>query len=247
MDQETPDVAQESLSMTPDFFVIPSIVLNDKDLQPLDAIVFGVIYWFEKMKDGYCRASNKTIAKVARSSSSGVSHSLQRLRETGYIHCEYNERNNRIGITTLVQFSKGGISNEQGGVSQTSNILKNNSIKENKTITDTERSDIDRLYTLYLIRHKIDSHALAQADDNTKRSLLDAAKGRYKLTAPRHAKLLARIRDAGPEMVAKAIVNVSKSEWHMGDNPNQKKYNDLADFICRSYEQVEKWANEEDR
>lgn len=244
MEKDTPHIAEQSANMTPDFFVIPSEVLYDPELQSLDAIVYGVVYWFERMKDGYCRASNATIAKVARSSSSGVSHSLQRLRDNGYIHCEYDLNNNRTSIVTLVHFSKGGISTEQGGVSQLSNILNKNTIKENK-YSDEDLAVIERLYTYYIYRIKLHTYNLNALPDEEKLKVLDEAKKKYKLTDKRKEKLHARIKDAGPETVAKAILNVSKSEYHMGANDSATQYNDLADFICRSYEQIENWANKE--
>lgn len=63
----------------------------------------------------------------------------------------------------------------------------------------------------------------------------------YKLTPKRKAKLQARLKDAGKEMIEKAIINTSKSSFHMGDN--DRGWQADLDFIIRSYEQVEKLAS----
>lgn len=63
----------------------------------------------------------------------------------------------------------------------------------------------------------------------------------YKLTANRKQKLRARLKDAGPELLSRAITNTANSPWHTGDNSSNWKAD--LDFIIRSYEQVEKLAN----
>lgn len=62
----------------------------------------------------------------------------------------------------------------------------------------------------------------------------------YKLSPARKAKLKVRLNDAGKEMIEKAIINVSNSPFHMGDN--DRGWTADLDFIIRSYEQVEKLA-----
>ncbi len=62
----------------------------------------------------------------------------------------------------------------------------------------------------------------------------------YKLTPARIAKINARLKDAGKEMLEMAIVRTSQNSFYMGDNPRNWKAD--LDFIIRSYEQVEKLA-----
>lgn len=69
----------------PDFFVIPRAVFEDPDIQPLDCMVYAVIYWFHSMKDGVCFASNPTIARVLNASPRGVQNSLTALENHGFI------------------------------------------------------------------------------------------------------------------------------------------------------------------
>ena len=69
----------------------------------------------------------------------------------------------------------------------------------------------------------------------------------YKLSDARKQKIRARLKDAGPEMLRKAIENTAASPFHRGDNDRGWSAN--IDFIVRSYEQVERLAEmlEEDR
>lgn len=65
----------------------------------------------------------------------------------------------------------------------------------------------------------------------------------YKLTPKRKIKIRARLKDAGQELLEKAIINTSKSDFHRGDN--ERGWQADLDFIIRSYEQVEKLASAE--
>lgn len=69
----------------PNFFVIPYILIQDRRVQPLDAIVYGTIYWYHSLKDGVCFASNATMADIAKASPRGVQNSLTSLEKFGYI------------------------------------------------------------------------------------------------------------------------------------------------------------------
>ena len=62
----------------------------------------------------------------------------------------------------------------------------------------------------------------------------------YKLTDKRKQKIQARLKDAGIEMLIKAIVNTASSSFHTGDN--DRGWHADLDFIVRSYEQVERLA-----
>jgi hypothetical protein len=67
----------------PDFIMIPRQLLGDKDLHPLDCVVFGYIYWFTKLKNERCTAGNKLLAELVGASSVSVQNSLTRLEFTG--------------------------------------------------------------------------------------------------------------------------------------------------------------------
>jgi DNA-binding MarR family transcriptional regulator len=90
----------------PEFYHIPTIVAEQ--VNPHDSFVFAVIYWFVKMKEGKCFASNETIAQSLpkKSSSTSVANALNRLEEKGFIKriFEDEERTIRKEIKCLVSY-----------------------------------------------------------------------------------------------------------------------------------------------
>jgi hypothetical protein len=48
----------------PDFILIPYIVMVEEGITPLDGLVYGLIYWFGKLRDETCTATNKTMARI---------------------------------------------------------------------------------------------------------------------------------------------------------------------------------------
>lgn len=68
---------------------------------------------------------------------------------------------------------------------------------------------------------------------------------KYKLTDKRKLKIRQRLKDAGSEMLIKAIDNTADSNFHRGDN--DRGWEADLDFIIRSYEQVEKLSTMNER
>lgn len=64
-------------------------------------------------------------------------------------------------------------------------------------------------------------------------------------TNTRLAHANARLKHFTAAQIYKAAENLAKSEWHMGRNPNGKKYA-TVDFLLRSDEKVEEWLYSED-
>jgi hypothetical protein len=93
---------------TPDFLIIPYQLFTDKKLQPADALIYGVVYWFEHMKDGKCIASNRTIGEYLHFHPNSVARSLGNLERSGYINIVYEDASKkvRLCITTKVSFKK---------------------------------------------------------------------------------------------------------------------------------------------
>lgn len=104
--------------MNPDFLIIPKIVQNCPGLRPTDWIIYGVIYWFEHLKDGKCTASNHTIGKVAGSTGSisdrAVCGGLDRLEKNHFIQRIYegNTKKVRLEIRAMASFNMPFISPE---------------------------------------------------------------------------------------------------------------------------------------
>lgn len=65
-----------------------------------------------------------------------------------------------------------------------------------------------------------------------------------KITKGRITKINARLKDFSEKEIIQSAHNLSKSEWHMGKNPNKQKYA-TVDFLIRSTEKIEEWLNKE--
>ena len=90
----------------PDFLITPYVVKADKNLRPTDGDIYAVVYWFENLKDGECRAGNDTIAEILGIQENTVRAGFDRLEKNGYIKRYYldKERRNRDRIETLIAF-----------------------------------------------------------------------------------------------------------------------------------------------
>ena len=90
----------------PDFLLIPKIVHDNPRLRPTDWVVYAVVYWYERLKDGHCFASNDAIGAIAGVGERAVMGGLDRLEKEGYIKRTYQDdrKTVRVGIETLVYF-----------------------------------------------------------------------------------------------------------------------------------------------
>ena len=85
------------MQFKPDFLIIPYIAVENPNLQPLDRILYGVVYYFEKMREGKCIASNETLREYAQAKNiNSIQHSLERLEKEGYIKRIYKDENRKI-------------------------------------------------------------------------------------------------------------------------------------------------------
>jgi DNA-binding Lrp family transcriptional regulator len=91
----------------PDFIQIPYQLLIDDTLQPSDRLLYGFIYWFHRMKNEKCTASNTTFAELLKVEAGSVTNALNRLEERGYIQRVYKDKTNRVRleIKALVAFA----------------------------------------------------------------------------------------------------------------------------------------------
>lgn len=237
MAKKTLDVADQEVSFTPEFLHIPSIVAFDKDLQPLDKLVYAVVFWFERLKDGRCFASNGTIGNVAGASASGVSHSLGRLSGKGYVTCIMDDKNQRKEIRTLVFNQFNPSSNEQGGVAQMSNIDTNTKTK----YSPDELTNIKKVYVAWLKLMVLTPEQRSLTDTELRSTALKAASNRCRLTDQRKVKINARVRSLGLEQTMRAVAGLSESDWHRGENDNN--WTASLEWLMKSDEKVEEWAN----
>lgn len=90
---------------SPEFIPVFSVALLDPNLDKQDCLVLGAVYWYERLKDGVCKASNESIARVVGSKNvHAMSNSLKKLEENGYIKSSYKDekKRNRTQIECLL-------------------------------------------------------------------------------------------------------------------------------------------------
>ena len=231
---------QDENMFYPDFFITPRVIWMDPNLSPMAEKVYAVVYWYSKLKDGYCHASNATIAKnIGEVHPRSISRSIDQLIQGGYMHAEYDSNGNRTALLPLIEYTVNPTPNGEGGVHQMVNHNKNNK-KESKIIKKF-REDIDRLYKGWLIEMVIGSGVWLRADADSRVSLLDGAKTRCRLTEKREGKLAARLDSLGIELCAKAIKKIGQSDFHKGDN--DRKWKATIEWLFSTDEKVEEFAN----
>lgn len=80
----------------PDFLIIPYILIEDKRISLIEQTLYGVIYYFERMKGEQCIASNQTLAKLVKTTAPTIANALTRLEGFGYIAREFKDKANRV-------------------------------------------------------------------------------------------------------------------------------------------------------
>ena len=137
------------------------------------------------------------------------------------------KRTSKFTKISVVNWKKYQQDEHQTNIKRTSNEHQtntNNNVKNVKNERIIKSDDLVKTQSVYDLFIK-----LFEKNPNT-----------YKLTDKRKLKIKARLKDAGYEMLAKAIENTSKSEFHRGDN--DRGWTADLDYITRSYENVEKLA-----
>lgn len=90
----------------PDFIQIPSLLLTDTNLQQLDSLVYGVVYWYSKLKLQRCILKNQVIADLLNCSVGGVANAISRLTKYGYLESAYDRSNHVRELIPLVVYGK---------------------------------------------------------------------------------------------------------------------------------------------
>lgn len=131
----------------PDFILIPYQLLEDDSISLIDERLYGIIYWFTKLKMEKCTASNKTLAELVKTTPTTIQNSLTKLESVGYIQRVFSDksRRRRKEIIPLITFSKVSPTDDTEyhppviAVSPTGDQNKNNIIrKDNKNNKHSE-------------------------------------------------------------------------------------------------------------
>lgn len=109
----------------PDFIQIPKDVFMERDLSMVDMMTYGLVYWYSKLKNEKCFASNGAFAEILGVTPNKISESLRRLYKKGFIKIVYadKEKRTRVEIIPLVVYGGrvypiglGGITRSDKGV-----------------------------------------------------------------------------------------------------------------------------------
>lgn len=219
------------------YAIITADVRYDNDLPPNAKLLFGEITALANAT-GICTASNGYFAKLYDVKPTTVSEWVSLLRDKGYVQVNIlAEVGNRREIKLPIVIKPNTYSENPEDPSS-GKAEDNNTSINNKAHTPEREAFIKQVYELYL-RYFIvkDPTEGAKLTDEQ----LDAAQKRYKLTPKREAAIVRRFEDAGAKMLKGAIIGFARADWSNGNNDRNWKA-DLADFICRSYENVERGA-----
>lgn len=93
-------------NILPDFLIIPSHLINDEDMQPLDGYVYGIIYWYTKLKLQKCVAKSATIANLLGVKPNSIDNSIIRLAKKEYIKSTYDRSKHERELTPLITYEK---------------------------------------------------------------------------------------------------------------------------------------------
>lgn len=91
----------------PEFLIIPYSLYEDRSLRPTDRVLYGVIYYFGRMKKGKCIASNKRLKEFCNVSTvRAVQAGLARLEGRWYIERVFKSsgKRNRVEIICKIVF-----------------------------------------------------------------------------------------------------------------------------------------------
>ena len=238
---------QDESKFKPEFLIIPMVVWQDKSLPAMAEKVYTVIYWYSRMKDGYCHASNKTIADmIGKTNAKSVSNQVALLKECGYIDVVYGKNLQREAIIPLHHFMD-PLHETVDTPPRNRGLNKNIELeKEKKPTKKVDFSaelvdDVHRLYKGWLIEMVIGSRKWLATPEDSRVKTLESAAQKTRLTEKRVSKIQARLALADFTTCAKAIRNCGASDWHRGKN--DRGWVATLEWLFHSDERIEEFAN----
>lgn len=228
------------------YAIVTADVRYDNDLVPNAKLLFGEITALANAS-GVCTATNNYFANLYGVNRSTVSEWVSMLASKGYIDVTIltaggGGRTISLPHRENLYTPSGKAETPPSGKAEDNNTSNNN-------IARTPEADLHpntlKAYHLYLKFFILAPGDVVKITGMTgvipDKALLADAMKRYRLTPKRVAALERRLKDAEPKMVFAAIVGYGRADWSNGNNDRRWKA-DLADFICRSYENIERGA-----
>ena len=212
------------------------------DDQPNVAIYFQQLYhWqeFATRKDKFFYKSAKEMYEET-----GISPKRQRkcreyLEGFGWIETKKEMANGHPTIHFRVMIKVNTV--VALGEKTNGNSQKDKSITRDDNTILKYSSEIDKVYDVWLKLMVVDPAIRLHGTTDERREALARARNRTRLTDNRKTKIAARIKSMGLETVLKAVLGISRSDWHRGENEQEWKAD--LEFLMRNDEMIEKWAN----
>ena len=222
------------------YAIIPANVRYDNDLTPNAKLLYGEITALANTT-GYCTANNKYFATLYDVKPRAVTDWISSLQKKGYIEIILlAEQNNKRAISIVTpEANHHTPPSEKSPYPLVKNHQHNNTSKNN---TSAElRTALSQLHGLYLVYFRIGKEKYKNIATEDKPVALAEAAKKYQLTPIRKEKILIRLKDKRTDFktIQQAIIGYGLSDWHNGNSEKGWKA-DLTEFICRSYEQIEK-------
>jgi hypothetical protein len=107
------------------FAIIPSVVLTDKNLLPIDKLILAEIYSLAN-EEGWCYPSNKHFAETLNISERYARERIEKIRERGYINIVFTENGFRIIFINLSIF--------QDNIKESFNKIKDKFLEKNENV-----------------------------------------------------------------------------------------------------------------
>ena len=182
--------------------------------------------------------SNKRLSKMFNLTEVGVSKILKRLTNAGYIQMSYKRKADGgqirfINVPTYTNFNyqlKQSISSNLNKVYGSNNNISNNNINIDNTVP-LESGTTDSKNSTYKTEYG--------------QKYIDAFNrffnSNFRLTPARVSKLKLRFKTYTADEIAQALINLSESKFHQGDN--DRGWKATPDFLIRSDEQIDIWLN----
>lgn len=204
------------------FTAVPNVVLTDNTLSCQARLCYAMLRYYAWQSED-CWPGQEALAVLMGCSDRTLRAYIAELVLTGWVRVERRGfgRTNRYILTIPDRKHTSGLDRKQASGlerKQTSGLVEEDSKEE-----DTDKS-------------RVASLGVRQVFDHWRKTMDHP---RSKLDSNRRNKIAARLKDGFTveELIA-AIDGCSRSEFHMGDNDQKKKYDDIA-LICRDASKVE--------
>lgn len=227
------NAANAKLLFTPKFVPFYFDVQKKHKLTDLETKLYGFIDFFLSNSSDRFYFSNEQIMDLMDVSVATIKRAFKKLKDEKLIKTSLRVGAGGGTIRFVTRAQSRGITSEPSEVSPVSlpyinnnkinNILLNN-ILPDESIETTQSGENLSVFGEKLIK-----------------SFNELFKREFRLSIGRKRKLAARLKTYTPEEIEKAMVNLSRSRFHQGQN--QRGWKADPDFLLRNDEQIDKWLN----